>query len=75
MSVYCRQKSVLLKNHIFIYAKSPITERFRQDQLKVWLEVEDYNEARGEVYTRAGIWQHSDLEFINTSKERRHDTV
>jgi hypothetical protein len=67
MSVYCKQKQLLLSNHAFIEVKSLITGRTRQDQLKVWLEVEDYDQAAGEVYTRAGIWHRDDLEFINSN--------
>lgn len=62
--MYCRQKPELLHFNMFIEARSPITGKVRKDQLKVWLEVEDYDAATGSVLTRAGIWQKEDLEFI-----------
>lgn len=68
MTVYCKQRDYLLHFNCFITARS-LSGRVRKDQLKVWLEVEDYDPVLREVTTRAGVWQQNDLDFINTDKE------
>jgi hypothetical protein len=63
MNIYCHQRQELLDSNIFIEAKNG-NDVLRQDQLKVWLEVEDYNQQTGEVTNRAGTWRKEDLEFF-----------
>ncbi len=69
MNKQCKQRQELLDFNTFIEARNGLG-RVRQEQLKVWLEVEDYDEKTGDVYTRAGIFNKKDLQFRGGTDER-----
>lgn len=61
--VLTRQRQELLDLNTMIEVRSATTGKTRLDQLKVWIEVDDYNKVTGDIFTRMGVLHRKDLEF------------